>query len=155
MTNHDRIKLHQHAFDVLQGFQEIEESGSFKGFDKMLGHLVRLRASQINGCGFCVIMHTTEAREDGETNARIDRVAVWREVADYSPAERAAFAWTEALTRLDDPTGLEALHADLTQCYSAPEIAQLTSIITMINVWNRLQVAAHGGYQEAKARDAA
>ena len=155
MTNHDRIKLHQNAFDVLQGFQDIEESGSFKSFDKMRGHLVRLRASQINGCGFCVIMHTTEAREDGETNARIDRVAVWREVADYSPAERAAFAWTEALTLMEEPARLADLHRDLTAYFSAAEIAQLTSTIAMINVWNRLQVAAHGGYQDAKTRDAA
>jgi AhpD family alkylhydroperoxidase len=155
MAAFDRIKLHQNAFDVLQGFQAIEETGSFKSLDRMLGHLVRLRASQINGCGFCVIMHTTEAREDGETDARIDRISVWREVTDYTAAERAAFAWTEALTKLEDPALLPDLHKDLARYYSPAEIAQLTGVIAMINVWNRIQVAAHGGSLEAMRRDAA
>lgn len=67
--------------------------------ERKIYHLVLLRASQINGCGYCVEMHTKEAREDGETNARLDRLVVWEHVDDFTPRERAAFAWTEALTR--------------------------------------------------------
>ena len=66
--------------------------------DKKLQHLVELRASQINGCGYCVKLHTGDARRDGETSERLDRLIVWRHVDDFSPAEKAAFAWTEALT---------------------------------------------------------
>lgn len=71
------------------------------GIDKKLLHLVKLRASQINRCAFCVKMHTKEARDDGETNERLDRLVVWKHVGDYSERERAALAWTDALTGLD------------------------------------------------------
>src|SRR5262245_2218836 len=71
------------------------------GIDKKLLHLVKLRASQINRCAYCVTMHTKEARADGETNERLDRLVVWKHVGDYSERERAALAWTDALTGLD------------------------------------------------------
>ena len=113
------------------------------GLDKKLHHLVHLRASQINGCAFCVKMHTREAREDGETNDRLDRLVVWEHVNDFSEAEKAALAWTEALTVLDQKTDYTSLRGRLRASFTDREIGALTATIAMINLWNRLQVSAH------------
>jgi len=113
------------------------------GLDVKLRHLIKLRASQINGCAFCVKMHTKEARNDGETNERLDRLVVWKHVGDYSEAERAAFAWTEALTTVDDRTDYATLRARLREHFSEKEIGILTAQVAMINLWNRMQVANH------------
>ena len=111
------------------------------GIDKMLLHLVKLRASQINGCAFCVKMHTREARADGENNERLDHLVVWKHVAGYSERERAALAWTEALTGLD--TAPAPLRAELRRHFSDKEIGALTAAVAMINFWNRIAISAH------------
>ena len=144
MSNH-RIELQQNAPKVVQAFIGIEKILASAEIEPGLHHLVQLRASQINGCAFCVDMHTRDARKDGETNERLDRLVIWREVDDFSARERAALAWTEALTQLNGSGALEELHGELTRHFSESEIAELTSRIAMINVWNRLQVAEHGG----------
>src|SRR5690606_2045000 len=87
--------------DVITALHNVHGAIDTHGLDRTLHHLVQLRASQINACGYCVKMHTREAREDGEKNERLDRLVVWRQVGDFTPRERAALAWTEALTRLD------------------------------------------------------
>src|SRR4029079_15105121 len=76
------------------------------GFDRKLAHLIHLRASQMNGCAHCIKMHTKEARDDGETNERLDRVIVWRHVSDFTAREKAAPAWTQAPARLQDEGAL-------------------------------------------------
>lgn len=129
--------------DVYGALAEIEAVLAKKGIDKGLNHLVKLRASQMNGCGFCVKMHTAEARQDGESNDRLDRLVVWRHVADYTSAEKAAFAWTEALTVLDAKTEFGVLRAELRQHYSDEQIAVLTSLVSMINLWNRFAISNH------------
>ena len=96
-----------------------------------------------NVCGFCVKMHTREARQDGETNDRLDRLVVWAHVSDFSEAEKAALAWTEALTLLDPKTDYASLRSRLRQSFSDEEIGALTATIGMINLWNRIQVSAH------------
>lgn len=111
------------------------------GLEPKLRHLVLLRASQINRCAFCVKMHTREAKQDGETAERLERVIVWEHVSDFSAAERAALAWTEALTVLDQRIDLGPLRAGLRAHFGEREIADLTATIGMINLWNRLQVA--------------
>ncbi|VCU68754.1 Carboxymuconolactone decarboxylase family protein [Pigmentiphaga humi] len=108
-----------------------------------LHHLVVLRASQINQCAFCVKMHIAEARRDGETSERLDRLVVWEHVGDYSESEKAALAWTEALTVLDRKTDYGALRVRLREHFSDSQIAALTSTISMINLWNRMQVSQH------------
>ncbi len=113
------------------------------GLERMLHHLVQLRASQINACAYCVKMHTREARDDGETNERLDRLAVWEHVNDFTPKERAALAWTEALTDIDRKTDYGPLRADLREHFSEAGISALTATIAMINLWNRIQVSAH------------
>src|SRR5262249_55033227 len=105
--------------------------------------LVELRASQINGCAHCVNWHLRKARQDGETNERLDRVVVWHHADDFSARERAALAWTEALTTLDPHADLAALRAQLRAHFSDKEIAVLTATVAMINWWNRVQVSRH------------
>lgn len=142
--------LQTNAFDyqrqipqILKAMVASEKAIADHGLDPMLRHLVKLRASQINGCAFCVKMHLGEAREDGETNERLDRVIVWRHVGDFSEREKAALAWTEALTELDSAADHTAVKQRLAQSFSDSEIAALTATIAMINLWNRLMVATH------------
>ncbi|MGH8081901.1 MAG: carboxymuconolactone decarboxylase family protein [Lysobacter sp.] len=106
-------------------------------------HLIKLRASQINGCAHCVKMHLHEARADGESDERLDRLVVWRHVDDFNPAERAALAWTEALTTLDPAAGYGALRGELRAHYDDKQIGTLTAVVAMINLWNRLRVSQH------------
>lgn len=88
-------------------------------------------------------MHTKEARDDGETNERLDRLVVWDHVSDFSAKERAALAWTEALTQIERKTDYGALRAELRAHFSDAEISALTTTVAMINLWNRIQVSAH------------
>jgi AhpD family alkylhydroperoxidase len=106
-------------------------------------NLINLRASQINGCGVCVALHTEDMRKAGEPNQRIDTVAAWREAPYFSDAERAALALTEAATRLSDrPDPVpDDVWADAARHYDEAELAALTISIAAINVWNRLNVA--------------
>ena len=113
------------------------------GLERSLHHLVQLRASQINRCGYCVKMHTREARQDKETNERLDRLVVWNHAGDYSPREKAALRWTEALTLLDDRTDYAALRSELRQHFNDREIGALTATVAMINLWNRIQISTH------------
>lgn len=129
--------------DVIQALTRVHEAIDTQGLDRMLHHLVQLRASQLNACAYCVKMHTREAREDGETNERLDRLVVWEHVSDFSPKERAALAWTEALTRLDHRTDYGALRSVLREHFSDTEISALTATVAMINLWNRIQISGH------------
>lgn len=128
---------------ILQALSGVHPAIDTYGLDRGIHHLVQLRASQINGCAFCIKMHLREAREDGETEARLDRVIVWDHVADFTPAERAALAWTEALTVIDRRTDYGPLRATLREHFTEQQIGALTATVAMINLWNRIQVSAH------------
>ena len=128
---------------ILRAFAQVHPVIDTGGLERTVHHLVQLRASQINGCAFCVKMHTREAREDGETSDRLDRLVVWDHVGDFTAAERAALAWTEALTAIDRRTDYGALRAELREHFSEAEIGALTATVAMINLWNRIQVSAH------------
>lgn len=114
------------------------------GLEMSLLHLVKLRASQINGCSYCVEMHSREAREDGESEKRLYLVAAWRESPLFSERERAAFAWTEAVTRVAEGGVPDALYAATREQFSEEDLVRLTVAISMINTWNRLSVAFRG-----------
>ena len=106
-----------------------------------LSHLVDIRASQMNGCAFCLDMHVKEARLHGERELRLYHVAIWRESPLFTPRERAALAWTEALTRLA-PTGIaDELYAGMREQFSEKELSTLTFRVMTINAWNRVNVA--------------
>ncbi len=113
------------------------------GFDEKLHHLILLRASQINGCGFCVKMHSRDARKAGETNHRLDHLIIWRHTDDFSEKEKLAFEWTEALTKLDKEEDLPRLRKELRAHYSDQEISTMTAMIGMINLWNRVAISNH------------
>lgn len=129
--------------DIIERMQGLQGLIHQHGLDKMLLHLVKLRASQINGCGFCVDMHTREARADGETDARLDHLVAWKHLGGYSERERAALAWTEALTDLDKDIEPAPLRARLRQHFSDEEIGALTAAVAMINFWNRVAISRH------------
>ena len=137
------VNIYAHAKDIVAALTAAEEVIHSSGFDDKLHFLLRLRASQMNGCAFCVKMHTAEARKVGETNERLDRVIVWRHVGDFTAREKAAFAWVEAMTECDLRTDFGALRAELRQHFSDAEIATMTAIAAMINMWNRVQVSQH------------
>ncbi|RYG35680.1 carboxymuconolactone decarboxylase family protein [bacterium] len=106
-----------------------------------LRHLIDIRTSQINGCAFCLDMHIREARAAGESDQRIELVPVWHETSIYTPAERAALALTEKVTRIADGGVPDELEAELREHFSEKQIVQLLMTIIHINAWNRLAVS--------------
>lgn len=143
MSETNAIRYEQEIPKVLAALLAVHKAVDTVGLDRTIQHLVVLRASQINGCAGCIKMHLREAREHGETQDRLDRVIVWNHVEDFSEAEKAALAWTEALTVLDPKTDYGPLRARLRQHFGAAQIAALTTTIGMINLWNRLQISCH------------
>lgn len=111
------------------------------GLEASLIHLVKLRASQINGCAFCQHMHAGEARHDGEKQERLDVLPAWREVPFFSDRERAALQFTEVLTRVAEHGVSDEAFAALTPHFSEQEIVNLVAAIVTINAWNRVAVS--------------
>jgi AhpD family alkylhydroperoxidase len=136
-----RIAFEKVAPEGAQRIVEIERYVRSSGLEPSLLELVRLAASYRNGCAYCVDMHTKDARERGESEQRLYAVPVWRETPFFSPRERAALAWAEAVTDLG-PTGVpEALYSDTLETFGEEDLVSLTFAIVAINCWNRLSVA--------------
>lgn len=108
------------------------------GLEKQLTELMKLRASQLNGCAFCLQYHLNVARKLGIEKAKIDLVAAWRDASIFSPRERAALAWTEALTLMAQHPVPESVYAELQAVFSATEVTFLTVTVGAINAWNRI-----------------
>ncbi|MBZ7922212.1 carboxymuconolactone decarboxylase family protein [Ensifer adhaerens] len=123
--------------------------------DATVIELVKIRASQINGCANCINMHTQEAREKGETEQRIYLLSAWREAPCYSDRERAALGWTEALTRLSEGHTHESAYQVLKDHFTEEEQVKLTLMINVINGWNRLAVGFGLWVDPAAAKAAA
>lgn len=143
MSDTRAVRYEQEIPQVLAVLGNVHVEMDKLGLPPALVHLVHLRASQLNGCAFCVRMHTREAREGGETSERLDRLVVWRHSSDFNAAEKAALAWTEALTRIDDERDYAVLRQALREHFSEAQIAALTTQVAMINLWNRIQVSKH------------
>ena len=111
------------------------------GLEHSLIELVKMRASQINGCAFCLDKHSKDARANGESEQRLYLLDAWHESSLYSPRERTALAWTEAVTRIDRTHAPDADYAALRQHFSDKEIVDLTFLVGLINLWNRLAVS--------------
>ena len=135
-----RINYFAKAPALLQKMIELNKAVEESGFDRRLLHLVKLRASQINGCAYCVDMHVKEARKDGEPEQRLQLVSAWRESPLFTERERAALEWTEALTLLPQSRAEDVFYEPLKAHFSDEEIVQLTMLIGVINTWNRLAV---------------
>jgi AhpD family alkylhydroperoxidase len=128
--------------------QYVQESG----LEHSLLELVKLRASQINGCAYCLDMHSKEARAEGETEQRIYVLSAWREAPFYTPRERAAQEWTEAITLISKGGISEELYATVRKQFSEKELVDLTMAVVTINGWNRLAIGLGsdvGSYQPA------
>ncbi len=128
------------APEATKAMYALENSFKASGLDPVLMELVRLRASQINGCAFCIHMHTTDLRKQGEPEMRLYMLDAWRESTLYSDRERAALGWTEALTRLSETHAPDADYAVLKAQFTEAEQVQLTLLIGAINTWNRFSV---------------
>ena len=135
-----RLDFYAASPDALKAMLALDAAVSKLPLEKPLLELVKLRASQINGCAFCVDLHSLDARKRGETERRLYAVAVWRESNFFTPRERAALAWTEALTRLCETHAPDEDYAQLSTEFSERERVDLTLAISTINSWNRLAV---------------
>ena len=135
---------------ALQLLLAVEAHIGTSGLEPKLLHLVKMRASQINCCAFCLDMHSKDARADGETEQRLYSLDAWEEAPYYNERERAALEWTEAVTLLTNGHVPDSTFETVRAHFSEAEIAALTLAIAMINSWNRLNVALRteaGGYR--------
>jgi len=122
------------------------------GLEAPLVHLVFTRASQLNGCAFCIDMHTKDARAAGETEQRLYALSAWRETPFFTSRERAALAWTEAITNIQQGHAADEVYEQVRQEFDEAQMARLTLAITYINAWNRIAIAFRtepGAYQPA------
>jgi AhpD family alkylhydroperoxidase len=137
---------------VPEGFGKMRELEHYlntgSGLDASLRELVRLRASLMNGCEFCVHLHTTELQKVGETAERIAGVVDWRSLEIYTKRERAALAWAEAVTNIQDGHAPDVVYEAVRAQFSDVETVNLTLVITTINAWNRISIAlgTHSGH---------
>lgn len=137
-----RIDLMHMTPGVMQAMLGLERQVRQAGFDHKLLNLIRMRASQINGCAYCLDMHSKDARALGETGQRLYGLDAWRETPYYSARERAALAWTEALTLVSESRVPDEVYERVREQFSEDELVHLSLAIVSINGWNRLNVAA-------------
>ncbi|MGK7652233.1 carboxymuconolactone decarboxylase family protein [Roseovarius sp. B08] len=130
------------AAAAAKAMMTVEKAIDESGLEHSLLELVKLRASQINGCSFCVHMHAADARKSGETEMRLYLLNAWRDSPLYSDRERVALAWTEALTLIAEKGAPDEIYKQLEEQFTDTEQANLTMAIGAINLWNRVQVAA-------------
>jgi AhpD family alkylhydroperoxidase len=150
----DFMKVGMGAFNALLG---VEKYIHGSGLEPKLLHLIKIRASQINGCAYCIDMHWKDARVDGETEQRLYGLDAWEESPYYSDRERAALAWTEAVTNVQEGHVPDSVFEHVRKSFTDKELVDLTVAITAINSWNRLNIAARtvpGTYQPAKSHRA-
>ena len=136
-----RLNIFQAAPEGTKAMIEVEKSFQHSGLEHSLQDLVRIRASQINGCAFCIHMHVGEALKRGENAMRLHLLDGWRDSPLFTDRERAALNWTEALTRIAKSHAPEADYEQLRGQFGENEIAYLTLLIAQINAWNRIQIS--------------
>ncbi|MBO9728384.1 MAG: carboxymuconolactone decarboxylase family protein [Chitinophaga sp.] len=138
----ERMDLYKLVPGSLNALLALQDFINGLGLDKTLSELVKIRASQINGCAFCLNMHTKDARKMGETEQRIYALNAWHEAPYYTDKERAALALTESVTLVSSTHVPDDVYNAAAAVFTQQEIAQLLLAISMINTWNRLSVAA-------------
>ena len=137
-----RINLMHVTPGVIQAMLGLERQVRQAGFDPGLLDLVRMRASQINGCSYCLDMHSKDARANGETEQRLYGLDAWRETPYYTARERAALEWTEALTLVAETRVPDEVYERAREQFAEEELVHLSLAIVAINGWNRLNIAA-------------
>jgi AhpD family alkylhydroperoxidase len=146
-----RLNAFAAAPEAMQAMLALEEYLRGSGLEASLIELVKTRASQINRCAYCLEMHTREAREAGETEERIYLLSAWRESSFYTERERAALAWTEALTLVAQTHAPDEDYEKASQHFTPEEMVKLTLLIGAINIWNRLAVGFRSVHPRRKA----
>ena len=150
-----RLNAYAVAPHGIQKMVELEDLLRNSGLEYSLYELVKMRASQINGCAFCLHMHSKDARAAGESEERLYLLNAWRESSLYTPRERAALAWTESLTNLAQTGAPDADYDGLKAHFSEVEIVNLTLLIGLINSWNRMAVGLRSQHPKTWSAKAA
>jgi AhpD family alkylhydroperoxidase len=149
--SHHRLDFKAAAPQAYAALSGVERYIQSCGLDKKLVELVKMRASQVNGCAYCLDMHSRDARSRGETEQRLYLLNAWRESPLYTPRERAALAWTECLTSVATQGAPDDIYAALEPHFSPKETVDLTVLIGMINLWNRLAIGVRAQHPVAAA----
>ena len=136
-----RMNYLQAAPDTMKALMALENQIQSSGLEQSLIELVKTRASQINGCAFCINMHTQDARKRGESEQRLYLLNAWRESPCYTDRERAALAWTEAVTLISETHVPDEVYGELRAQFSEAETVNLTMLVATINAWNRLAIS--------------
>src|SRR5262250_2670692 len=136
-----RLEYRKFAPDVLNAMLGLEKYISECGLDAKLLYLIKMRASQINGCAYCLDMHSIDARAAGETEQRLYTLPAWEETPFFSDRERAALAWTEAVTNVSQTHVPDEAFEEVKKQFNQKEIVDLTLALAMINLWNRIAIS--------------
>jgi AhpD family alkylhydroperoxidase len=127
--------------DAMKAMNGLERAVRASGIERSLLELIKLRASQLNGCAYCVDMHTKDARANGETEQRLYALTVWQETPFYTERERAALLWTENLTLISETHVPDAVFEEVRKQFSDKELVDLTLAVSLINAWNRFGIS--------------
>ena len=136
-----RLNFYKSGPDAMKAMTGLEQQIARSGLDKLLMELVRLRVSQINGCAYCIDVHTADARKAGENERRLATVAVWRETPFFTDRERAALDWAEAVTRVAETRVPDDVWDRVQPVFTPAELVDLTLLVNTINAWNRFAIA--------------
>jgi len=137
----NRVNYAQQSPELFKKLMEFSDAAKRSSIEETIQYLVEIRASQLNGCAFCLDMHVKQAKIHGERELRIHHVAIWRESPLFTPRERAALAWTETLTRIPAEGVSDEIYEQVREQFSEKEISDLTFVVMIINTWNRPNVA--------------
>jgi AhpD family alkylhydroperoxidase len=149
-----RLNPYTVAPDGVAALRAVEKYLPSCGLDQRLIALVKTRVSQINGCAYCLHMHTEDARKLGESDVRLHLLDAWRESNLYSPRERAALAWAESLTHIAATHAPDPIYDEARRQFSEKEVADLSIAIAMINAWNRLAIGMRSAHPADRAKAA-
>ena len=136
-----RLNFYKASPDAMKAMMTLEQQSSHSTLEKSLIELVRLRVSQMNGCAYCVDLHSTDARKAGEDERRLAGLVVWRETALFGERERAALEWAESLTQVAETHVPDEVWLHVKPYFTETEMVDLTMVINTINAWNRLAIA--------------
>jgi AhpD family alkylhydroperoxidase len=148
----DAMKISPAVYKAMAGLQTYVEQS---GLEQSLLDLIEIRASQINGCAFCLVMHTNDARKHGESDERMYLLDAWKEAPVFTPRERAALAWVESITKVAENHVPDETYEQVRRHFSEKEIVDLTAAAVAINGWNRIAIAFRPTPQITKAKIAA
>ena len=149
-----RLNPYEAAPDAMKSIAALEAYVQASGLEPSLIELVKTRASQINGCAYCIHMHTRDARAKGESEERLYLLDAWRESPLYTERERAALAWTEAVTLVAQTRVPDAVYDEVRRAFAEDELVKLTHLVVTINAWNRIAISFRSVHPVKRARAA-